>query len=51
MVEQYVDIKTLDRNLLHRLIDHIEIGQRYKENGIRYQQIDIYFRFVGKIEK
>ena len=51
LAEQYADITELDQDLIHRLIDRIEIGDSYKENGIRYQPIDIFFRFVGKIEK
>ena len=51
LAEQYADITELDQDLIHRLIDRIEIGDSYKENGIRYQIVDIYFRFVGKIEK
>lgn len=51
LAEQYADIKELDQDLVHRLIDRIEIEESYKENGIRYQVVDIYFRFVGKIEK
>lgn len=51
LVEQCIDVTELDRDLVHRLIDRIEIGDSYKENGVRYQPIDIYFRFVGKIEK
>lgn len=51
LAEQYADITELDQDLIHRLIDRIEIGESYKENGIRYQIVDIYFRFVGKIEK
>ena len=49
LAEQYADVKTLDRELLHRLIDRIEIGESYKENGIRHQVVDIFFRFVGRI--
>ena len=51
LAEQYADITELDQDLIHRLIDRIEIGESYKENGVRYQVVDIYFRFVGKIEK
>lgn len=51
LVEQCVDVTELDRELAHRLIDRIEVGESYKESGVRYQTIDIYFRFVGKIEK
>ncbi len=49
LAEQYVDVKELDRDLLHRLIDRIEIGESYKEDGARCQKITIYFRFVGKL--
>lgn len=51
LAEQYADITELDQDLIHRLIDRIEIGDGYKGNGIRYQIVDIYFRFVGKFEK
>lgn len=51
LAEQYADITELDQDLIHRLIDRIEIGESYQENGVRYQPIDIFFRFVGKIEK
>ena len=49
LAEQYADITELDRDLIHRLIDRIEIGESYKEDGIRCQEITIYFRFVGRI--
>lgn len=49
LVEQCADVTELDRELLHRLIDRIEIGEHRKENGVRFQEISIYFRFVGKI--
>lgn len=51
LVEKYIDVVDLDRDLAHQLIDRIEIGQSYKDpNGIKVYPIDIYFRFVGKIE-
>jgi DNA invertase Pin-like site-specific DNA recombinase len=49
LAEQYVDVTELDRDLVHRLIEHIEISESHKENGVRYQTVDIYFRFVGKV--
>lgn len=52
LIEEYMDIEQLDRELVHRLIDRIEIGQFYTNNeGIREYPIDIYFRFVGNIKK
>ena len=50
LVEEYIDIQTLDRDILHRLIDKIKIGQSYTEQGVKYYPVDIYFRFVGKIQ-
>ena len=50
LVEEYIDIQTLDRDILHRLIDKIRIGQSYTEQGVKYYPVDIYFRFVGKIQ-
>lgn len=50
LAEQYIDVKELDRDLLHRLIDRIEIHESFKEDGIRYQNLDIYYRFVGKLD-
>lgn len=49
LAEQCADVSELDRDLLHRLIDRIEIGESYKEDGARCQEISVYFRFVGKI--
>lgn len=48
-IHAYCDIKTLNKELLCKLIDHIEIGQSYIEiydtKKIRHQAIRIYVRF------
>lgn len=49
LIEKYTDIQELDRDILHTLIEKIVIYQGYSENGNRYQQIDIHYRFVGQI--
>lgn len=52
LVEQYVDVQELDRELAHQLIDRIEIGQSFKDSdGIKKYPIAIHFRFVGKIQE
>lgn len=50
LVEKYIGVDSLDRELIHELIDKIEIGQSYKDSGVKVYPMDIYFRFVGKIE-
>lgn len=50
IVRDYVNIQSLNKNLLYKLIDHIEVGQGYfekKDTGkIKYQTIKIYVRFA-----
>lgn len=50
LVERYTDIQELDRDIIHTLIDKIEIHSAYKDEfGVKIQEVDIYFRFVGKL--
>lgn len=40
----------LDRQIVQALIERIEIGEsRTDENGVRHQQIDIFYKFIGKV--
>ncbi|BDF72708.1 recombinase [Oscillospiraceae bacterium] len=50
LVEQYTDIQALDRDILHALIEKIVIHQGYKDQGVKHQEVDIYFRFIGRID-
>jgi DNA invertase Pin-like site-specific DNA recombinase len=49
LVEKYETPTKLDRELLNRLIDSIEIGDRIKEPEGTKQSITINYKFVGKI--
>ena len=51
LVEQYIGVEALDRELVHALIDRIDIGESYKaDSGYKVYPVDVTFRFVGKIE-
>ena len=49
LVQKYMDIEELDRALVHELIEKIVVHQTVKVNGQRTQQVDIYYRFLGRI--
>ena len=43
------EIEKLTPELVHEFISKIEVHKPYRENGVRYQQIDIYYHGVGII--
>jgi DNA invertase Pin-like site-specific DNA recombinase len=51
LIEKYVEFNELSAPLLNELIDKILVHQAHKdENGNTVREIEIYYRFVGKIE-
>ena len=51
LLRQYGSIEALDAELLNNLIEKITIHEAVKgEGGTRDQNVDIYYRFIGKIE-
>lgn len=49
LIRQYRDLKSLDRETVLRLIDHIEIGEKKIVNGQKEQEIRIHYKFVGYV--
>ena len=49
LIRKYQNPVALDREMVDELIDHIEIGERSVQNGIRCQDIKIFYRIVGQI--
>ena len=47
LVEKYADIKELDSDLIHTLIDKIVVHEKDVVDGDTTQRIDIYYRFIG----
>jgi len=51
LIKKYEDLSELTAPLLNELIEKIVIHQaKNDENGNRIQDVDIYYRFVGKID-
>lgn len=50
MVQNYYDLQELDRPTLMRLIQKIEISEKYTVDDYEERDIHIYYNFVGYIE-
>ena len=51
LIRQYSDITELDASLLNTLIEKILVHEGIKgPDGIREQEVEIFYRFVGKID-
>ena len=48
-VKKVTEIKELTPELVYEFISKIEVHKPYRENDVRYQQIDIYYHGVGII--
>lgn len=49
LMRQYRDADTLDRDMLLKLVDRIEVGEGYTVDGQKERDIRIYYKFVGDI--
>ena len=51
LIAKYTELTELTAPLLNELIDKIVVHEAYKDaDGNRTQEIEIYYRFIGKIE-
>ena len=51
IVKKYTYINELDANILNELIDRIVVHHKEKDkDGRTYQQIEIYYRFIGRLK-
>ncbi len=50
LIKEYSDINELTQALLNTLIDRIEVHEPENINGEYVQLVDIYYKFVGKID-
>lgn len=50
LIKGYSDIDELSQALLNTLIDRIEVHEPEEVNGEYVQLVDIYYKFVGKID-
>ena len=50
IVREFTDIKQLTKPVLNELIDKVIVHEKELVDGKQIQQVDIYYRFVGKID-
>ena len=51
LIRQYSEITELDAPLLNTLIEKIVVHEGVKgPDGVREQEVEIFYRFVGKID-
>ena len=51
VIDSYTDIKELNADVLNELIDKIVVHHKEKLYGKTYQQVEIYYRFVGELKE
>ena len=49
LIKEKSTLKDVDRDLLETLIEKIEIGERKVENGVKTQDIQVFYKFVGTV--
>lgn len=50
-IKRYVNPTELNAELLHTLIEKIVVHESVKgEDGTKEQEVEIYYRFIGKID-
>lgn len=51
VIRKYTDVEKLDAAILNELIDKIVVHHKEKsDDGKTYQQIEIFYRFIGKLD-
>ena len=50
LVHKYTDFSELTTPMIHEFIDRIEVHEADKSTGERTQEIDIYLKYVGKLD-
>lgn len=49
LVKENLTVQEVDKNLLDALIERVEIGEKRIENGVKTQDVRIFYRFVGAV--
>ena len=51
IIDQYTDIKELDSEIINELIDKVLVHHKEEIDGNTYQQVEIYYKFVGNLDR
>ncbi len=49
-IRQYTALETVDEAVLIELIDHVEVGEAYQENGKKHRDVKVFYRYVGAVD-
>ena len=49
LIKKYIGIEKLDAAILNDLIEKITVGEKYMQDGKKTQDIDIYYKFAGRV--
>ncbi|MFV0344545.1 MAG: DUF4368 domain-containing protein [Anaerocolumna sp.] len=50
LVHRYTDFSELTTPMLYEFVEKIVVHEADKSSGVRMQQIDIYLKYVGKLD-
>lgn len=49
-IKKYVALETVDEAILIELVDHVAVGEAYRENGKLIRHVRVVYRYVGHID-
>lgn len=49
-LKRYTCIDKLDREAVVEFIDKIIVSRRYEVNGVKQQDVNVYYNFIGKVD-
>lgn len=49
-IRQYTTLETADEAILVELLDHVEVGEAYQENGKKVRDVKVIYRYVGDVD-
>jgi len=50
-IKKYAALDTADAAILIELVDHVEVGESYKENGKTVRDVKVIYRYVGNVDE
>ena len=51
LIQKYSDLTELDETILLELVERIEIGETQIQNGMRFRDVKVFYRYVGNVDE
>ena len=51
LIQKYSELTELDETILLELVERIEIGETQIQNGIRFRDVKVFYRYVGNVDE